>query len=659
LPLPGWIPPAFRRGVTEKKKDRVAAQVATSAADLERAGYVPGVPQGGLNEYQSAIGASTGTDRQTLMQELNDAYLTCPWSWTCVQVIARTITAGGLISDWDADSGEGEEEPDKPAEVIALERFYGFCNPTQDIRQVLRNAIADLLVFGDALLEVTWSGPTPVALWNLDVVTTTPVADEHGKITGYVQVTEFGQRATFETREVIHISLDSARPGVYGVSPTQAMMQPITSWLFAAATEKEMLRKGLPPTIHADLPPSAERTRWRDKVMAQNLGARNIGNPWITVGGGKLTELQAGKLSDVLEAKDKERDTIVAGYGVPPAEANIIESGNLGGGTGDSQHRSFMINTCDPIGAILLEKLNFHIAVEGFGVKGWKSKFGEVDYRDSKTVEEIRDTRLRNGSWTLNKYRASIGEPPVPGGDDAVLVDRQNLVLWSDMSDMSKAMIASKGAPAVAAGEQPPGDEPMQDDDDDDLPQQKPGAPAPPALPAGKGKQLAGKKGSRESVRVVQLANYRRRLNERLHGSPLLEVVSVTQLVYRRLAGCFPASKLGWVKDADTVEWHGPAEVDADEIDTDHLEDWAADHDGPDIARLRKKAKKRAAEGLHLKPVVLVRPAGSAKYVIVDGHHHALAAMKEELPVWAYTGVAKAKAGDWDNLHDYQDRTAA
>jgi hypothetical protein len=653
VPLPGWIPPAFRRGpgVAEKKrrgKNTAAPAGGPSAATAgaERTGYIPGIPPGGLNEYNSSVGAATSTDRRSFMQELFDAYITCSWAWTCVQVIARTITAGGLITDWDSDSGEGDVEPAKPPAVIALERFYSFCNPTQDIIQVLRNAIADLLVFGDALLEVTWSGPTPVALWNLDVVTTTPRADEHGTITKYVQVTDFGQHAEFEPREVIHISLDSARPGVYGVSPTQAMLNPIMSWLWAAATEKEMLRKGLPPTVHADLSASTDSTRWRDRIMAYNLGSRNIGNPWITKNGGKLAELQAGKLADALAAKAAERDTIVAGYGVPPAEAGIIESGNLGGGTGDSQHRSFMINTCDPIGAILLEKLNFHIADQGFGVKGWKSKFAEVDYRDSKVVEDIRDTRLRNGAWTLNKYRASIGEPPVPGGDDAVLVDRQNLVLWADMTAMSKAMIASKGAPAVAAGEQPPDGMPMQDDDDG-MPQSQQRPPA------------SGGKGARgEALRVVQLARYRARLDEAVRRRALTETAgtSTGQAVYDRLAADFPTSKLAWVKD--TI-WEGPVNVGADQIDTEHLEEWAASHDGPDVDKLRRKLRKRAAEGGHLKPAVLVRTPGSTKDIIVDGHHHALAAMKEGRPVWAYVGRVDAKTGDWDTLHASQLPKAA
>ena len=135
------------------------------------------------------------------------------------------------------------------------------------------------------------------------------------------------------------------------------------------------------------------------------------------------------------------RDEILSIFGVPPAEAGVIESGNIGGGTGDAQHRTFQINTCGPIDELVAEPLNFSLALQAFGITDGVLKFGEVDYRDSKVVEDIRDQRLRNGAWTLNKHRAEIGEPPVPGGDDAVLVDRQNLVLWAHMAELLRARL--------------------------------------------------------------------------------------------------------------------------------------------------------------------------------------------------------------------------
>jgi hypothetical protein len=619
MPLPGWIPPAFRRGGDVAEKKARAAVIADPQRSIPpRAGFVPGIPSGGVDEHYQSLGAAGGSDRGTMLRELYDCYITVPWAWTCVQVIARTITAGGLYTDWDADTGEGDEAPDKPPGVIALERFYAFCNPDQDIRQLLRNAIAALIVFGDALLELVWDGPTPVAIYNLDVPTTFPKADEHGQIEKWVQVTDLGQRAEFDPREVIHISLDSARPGLNGVGPTQAMLGPMAAWLFASATEKEMLRKGLPANLHVDLPAGTtddQVTRFDNRHRSRNLGAKNIGALLISKGGGTVTEYATGKLSDVLAAKDKARDEILSGYLVPPAEAGVIESGNLGGGTGDSQHRGFMINTCDPIGAVVLEKLNFHVAVQGFGVKGWRSKFKEVDYRDSMVVEQIRDTRLRNGTWTRNRTAADIGEPPVKGGDKAVLVDRQNLVLWEDIDDLSKANIASKGGGPVPGG--PPA-----------APGTAPGAPPQEA---------------REAVREAL---------RRYHAASSALYEDATSGVYAQMRKAFPAKAIGWVED--DAAWQGPQQVPLSQIDTSDRDQWDASRQPGKVARIVRKLRR----GRKPRPAVLVRWPGAKKWVIVDGHHHFLAAEQEgRESLLAYAGHVASEHGAWDTTASQEIRT--
>ena len=269
----------------------------------ERTGVEYGIPDGGLTEANQGIGAATQTDRRTLLEQLFESYVACPWSWACVQVIAKTITAGGLVTDWDTDTGEGDqEEPEKPANVLALERLLAYVNPEEDIRQLMRNVITDLLVFGDAFIEVVWWQSQPVALYSLDSPSMMPLADKHGTVTGYVQMTDFAQRAEFEPRDIIHISLDAPRGGVFGVSPTQAALLPITAWLFAAANGKEMFRKGLPPNIHVDFPagtPQGDMNRWAAQYAAQNIGPRNIGQPVRTKGGAKIAEFQSGKVGDV------------------------------------------------------------------------------------------------------------------------------------------------------------------------------------------------------------------------------------------------------------------------------------------------------------------------------------------------------------------------
>ncbi|MCW2900944.1 MAG: hypothetical protein JWO67_3209 [Streptosporangiaceae bacterium] len=445
----------------EEAKPKVIA----APANTPRAGFEYGIPPSGLTEYSQAVGDATQTDRRAMQTQLYESMLACPWAAAAIHAVSRTITGGGLVFDWDGDDQQGDEgAPEKPAEVLACERLFRYTNQREDIRQLLRSTIEDLEVFGDAYIEVCWLGNMPAAMYTLDAPSMSPLADQHGNITGYVQLTDLGQRAEFEPRDVIHISLDSPRSGIFGVSPTQMALLPITAWLFASATLKEIYRKGAPPNIHVDQPagmPQPEVNRWLAQYNTRNIGPRNIGNPIVTKGGATIHELQAQKVQEILHTLDQKRDEILASYGVPPAEAGVIESGNIGSGTGEAQRKTFLINTCQPIAALVLEKLNFHLVARGFGITGWHLKFEEVDMRDSKTVEDIRDQRLRNGAWTLDRYRAEIGEPPVDGGNTAVLVDRQNLVKWRDMDAFSKSMIAKnlRGTtlePAEPGGEETP-----------------------------------------------------------------------------------------------------------------------------------------------------------------------------------------------------------
>lgn len=500
------------QGITGSGQE-ITETVAAPPRLPDRSGFEYGVGNGGLNEWDQGLGAATGSDRRSMLSQLNDAYMTCPWSWAAVNAVARTITAGGLEMAWEPTEGAEEEQPPKPPEVLALERMLAYCNPTESIIKILRGVIADLQVFGDAYLEVVWVGDQPVALYSLDCPSMLPVTDAHGQVTRYVQVTELGQRAEFEVRDVIHISLDSPRSSIFGVSPTQAAMLPIVGYLFAAATSKEIFRKGNPPEIHVDLPSSTslpEMNRWTARYMTRNVGPKNIGVPITTKGGGTVNELSTSRTLDYLKYLDQRRDEILACYGVPPAKAGVIESGNIGGGTGEAQDRTFMVNTCQPIAELVLEALNWHLARLGFGVDGWRIKFRDVDMRDSKTVEDIRDQRLRSGAWTLNRYRADIGEPAVEGGEVAVLVDKTNFVQWQDMAAMSKAAVASRLKGTDLEAGSPQTDGALQ------LVKAEP-APAPAVLvPDGEPDEPGKAEPPAESRRML----YRRRLREALATLP-------------------------------------------------------------------------------------------------------------------------------------------
>lgn len=447
-----WM--GFGHSVTEAAD----APADAAPAAVTRQGYEYGVPIGGMTEYNQG---NAGHDLDDLT-ELYQATVTCPWAGAAVNAIARTITAGGASLVWVPDvEADGEQKvPPRPREVIRCQRLLDFCNERETFVQICRGIIADLCTFGDSYTEVAWFLGEPIALWSLDAPSMRIIADEHGEITGYVQVTETGQRAEFKPWQVIHISMDSPRSGLTGLGLVEQAMLPITNWIFAKALEKERWRQGDPPNLHVDLPASmsdGESKRWLSGFRLRNRGSKNVGNPVVTRAGGKVQELQRTSTKDLLEALRGSRDEILAAMGVPPAKAGVIESGNIGGGTGESQDKTFQLTTCQPIAEIVLAALNWAIVQQGFGITDWKLKFGTVDWRDSKVVEEIYDKRVRNGLWSLNRGRAEIGEPPTDGGDEPAVVEREAIVLWRDMEHMSKAVVAKVAAPAVAAGIQVPG----------------------------------------------------------------------------------------------------------------------------------------------------------------------------------------------------------
>ena len=450
----------FKRGLEEVLSQPVDENLIAEGRPRtteKRLGFAVGVPIGGTNEINPGGNVSSSTlDRLTFMQQLSQAYLSCTWVSACVDVIARTCTAGGLEVMYDTTIDGDAHIPEAPPEVVKVRELVKYVNPHDDIRQLMRSVITDLLVFGDAFIEVVWVMNEPAALYPLDPTTMAVIADEHGRVKGYYQKTQTNREARFKPREVIHIKFDSPGDTLYGVSPTQKNILAITSWLFTAALIKETMKRGDPLRAHVDWPialPEAEMRRLQQQYAARNLGAKNIGNLFETKGGAMVNEMGTNQINNWLNTLQQRRDEILSGFGVPPSKVGVIEAGNLGGGTGTQQDKTFRVNTCGPIQEMVLEKLTFALLVQGYGVTDWVFKFGIVDWRDDEVIEKIRDMRIRNGTWTLNRGRADIGEPATPGGDDPILVDRQNMVLWSDLADLSQAnldAVKGKGEPKNA-----------------------------------------------------------------------------------------------------------------------------------------------------------------------------------------------------------------
>ena len=113
----------------------------------------------------------------------------------------------------------------------------------------------------------------------------------------------------------------------------------------------------------------------------------------------------------------------------------------------------------------------------------------------------------------------------------------------------------------------------------------------------------------------------------------------------RKCAKDFPLAAIGWVKDTPL---QGPQQVPLDQVDMSDRDQWDASREPGKVAKIGRKMRRALKKGQQPKPAVLVRWPGSDKDVIVDGHHHVLAAeMDGQHFIWAYVGHVPQEQGDW------------
>jgi hypothetical protein len=111
----------------------------------------------------------------------------------------------------------------------------------------------------------------------------------------------------------------------------------------------------------------------------------------------------------------------------------------------------------------------------------------------------------------------------------------------------------------------------------------------------------------------------------------------------------YPPEAIQWVKAA---KWEGPEKVPLDEIDFSGRKRWRASKDDltPYIDNIKKGKRK---------PILLVVVPGREKYIIVDGHHRALAYEELDKPALAYCAHVDHHEGPWDTMHDQQKNGAS
>ncbi len=330
----------------------------------------------------------------------------------CCNVISKRITSGG----WECvEVEQGKGNPQNKEKIEALLRFE---NLEEDFQQFLRSIAVDILVFGEAYCELVWSAGVVVGLYVIDAISMTTMFDHHGNVIKYVQRMEKStQTIDFEPEQIIRWWLPDPRAKKKALSPIEHLKDPVyldqSMITFVEKFFKQGARFGYSVELGEDT--TIEDAQRYAKFFKENYtGVQNSHVPPIVHGGGKIVESGKGSVDiDFNKGQDKQRDRVLMVYGVPPAELNIIESGNLGSGKGDAQSKSFTYNTVMPLKEIILEKFNYRVIKKGLGIEDWMVDTRQADYRDDREISEIEDA-AQIDIETKKAQVEKIKNPPPP-----------------------------------------------------------------------------------------------------------------------------------------------------------------------------------------------------------------------------------------------------
>ena len=128
------------------------------------------------------------------------------------------------------------------------------------------------------------------------------------------------------------------------------------------------------------------------------------------------------------------RDMIITAYGAQPAMVGVIETANLGTGSGESQKKNFK-DTLQGRAAFIEGAFNKALGHSGFQEL---FKFTDLDIEDKLNRAQIENIRLQNGSLSINEVRSGYGEQPVPWGN--VPMNYQNYGLTPNILNPTNVM---------------------------------------------------------------------------------------------------------------------------------------------------------------------------------------------------------------------------
>lgn len=364
------------------------------------------------NDTQASWQGLTAQDRKTIML---DIYLNNSAASSCVDVISKRIFSGGYVVE-----KIDEEAPDNKEHEDTLHEFALRINAEWDFCQLGRSIVMDKLIFGEGYSEIIWKNGLPYNLIKVDCIPMGYKANKYGQIEAfYQQLDSSRQKNWLDPENIIRWWFPHPRASIDPFAPVEKVTDAVLIDKKMMLWMQTFFRQGAKFPYHIEGASDRDEADRLQAWFLQNvMGEKNAHKLPVTWGNAKIvpTGNQGALTMDFQTGMDRMDTMVYGAFGVPPAAVSIIKVGALGGNSGEDQDKSLIYNACDPVKSAFLEKLNDRIVKRGFGITDYRYGLRYADYRSDESVSKVEDTRIKNGSRTVDEIRAESGKRPYKQG---------------------------------------------------------------------------------------------------------------------------------------------------------------------------------------------------------------------------------------------------
>lgn len=346
-------------------------------------------------------------------------YETESWVNAAVQEIVKWVVGEGFeIRAVPEVENPSDEEKKRLAEFLKKP------NGDDTFEDLLEDIVTDLLVVGDSYLEKARvvEGETVTkelgAIFPLDSLRIQVRTDENGNVIEYIQkpVDEEGEKGEpIPAENVTHFKLNARGKTVFGRSKLKAALLPVMTDLFSQTWNRTFFENFASPRRVWKLPETLEQKQidFNRAQLTEFKGPDNAHKDMVVLGDVKSETIDiTPKDMEFLNLRRFNREEILAVIGVPPALVGIIEAGNIGGGTGDSQIKKFRIGTVLPVRRKVMQKINADIVRKELKIEGWIVAIKDPDPPADLDRARTESIYVDSGIKTIDEARAVISLPP-------------------------------------------------------------------------------------------------------------------------------------------------------------------------------------------------------------------------------------------------------